>query len=273
VLGGVRCEVPTGITRSPGGIMERTKVEDVARVLADEIVTGRAPNGIYLESEWALASRFKCSRHTVREACERLIGMGLVAKRPGEGLWIRDQHTWPLDTIAIELLALRNLEAAEGLLEQILSFHTLIMGEIAALAATRRGETDLSAMTFELANLERMLAYREDAPIAQAEQMLFTAFIGSAASRPLARSLGPFDAAYRRLDVQRPIGASWIAPPTWRLMIETLRGKKSAFARHLAGTMISPLHKGVRHSFSRRFPPLEKPMSAVAAVVPEATTH
>jgi DNA-binding GntR family transcriptional regulator len=57
----------------------------VARLLQAEIRSGALPVGAGLPTEAALASRFRVSRHSIREALRQLREAGLVSSRQGSG--------------------------------------------------------------------------------------------------------------------------------------------------------------------------------------------
>ena len=63
----------------------RTRADDLARALADDIINGRVFPGTRLD-ETSLASRFDDSRTPVREALSQLTSMGLVEKQPHRGV-------------------------------------------------------------------------------------------------------------------------------------------------------------------------------------------
>lgn len=234
--------------------MEKTKVEAVVHALADEILGGRRSNELFLESEHFLMHRFKCSRHTVREACERLIGSGLIFKRAGEGLWLRDPGTWPLDRFADEILALRDTAWSLTLLKDLLGHHRAAMAEVAQLAAERCGDGELAELEAGLAMLQRALGYKDDHLIAREEGELLQRFVETARSRAFRLSLNAFHRVYARLEVRRPTGTSWCSPLAWRSLIDVLRRHSGAVARALVAEMVRPMHDAVQRSFSARLP-------------------
>lgn len=73
---------PGSATRRPRSPASR--VDEVTRVLADDIVSGRLPPGVKLD-EQMLADRFRTSRTPIREALGQLAVGGLVDKRPRRG--------------------------------------------------------------------------------------------------------------------------------------------------------------------------------------------
>lgn len=61
-----------------------SRVEEVVRAIADDIVNIRLPPGVKLD-EQTLALRFRTSRTPIREALGQLAASGLVEKRPRRG--------------------------------------------------------------------------------------------------------------------------------------------------------------------------------------------
>ncbi len=66
-----------------------TRAGRLARVLSDDILSGRIGPGVRLD-EQSLADRFKLSRTPVREALGQLAAMGLVRKRPHRGVVVAE---------------------------------------------------------------------------------------------------------------------------------------------------------------------------------------
>jgi GntR family transcriptional regulator len=72
------------------------KHQRIARALAEEIRSGRLPDGARLPGEHALTERFSVSRGTVRQALRALSEEGLIATRAGIGSVVTFDGT-PLD--------------------------------------------------------------------------------------------------------------------------------------------------------------------------------
>ena len=68
-----------------------TKAVNLARVMTQEIESGRYPVGGKIPTEAELQDRFDVSRHTVREALRALKSRGLVYARAGIGTVVRAQ--------------------------------------------------------------------------------------------------------------------------------------------------------------------------------------
>jgi DNA-binding GntR family transcriptional regulator len=74
------------ITPQPGGSV----YEQLARLLREEITTGRLQPGAALPSESTLQQQYGLARGTVRRAIDRLRQEGLVVARHGHGVYVRD---------------------------------------------------------------------------------------------------------------------------------------------------------------------------------------
>ena len=66
-----------------------TKAVNLARVMTQEIESGRYPVGQRIPTEAELQQRFDVSRHTVREALRQLKSRGLISARAGIGTVVR----------------------------------------------------------------------------------------------------------------------------------------------------------------------------------------
>src|SRR5260370_12935674 len=87
-----------------------SKAEMVAAVIQDEILTGRLPYGVLLESESELVQRFSVSRNTVRKGLEELMNTGLITRKVGVGSFV----TYNGQTLDSALGWSKALETAEG---------------------------------------------------------------------------------------------------------------------------------------------------------------
>lgn len=77
----LRRSTPSVSIRSAPLLRPGTTVDDMVRILADDIVHGALPPGTRLD-EGSLGARFKVSRTPVREALRELNAMGLVERPP-----------------------------------------------------------------------------------------------------------------------------------------------------------------------------------------------
>lgn len=108
--------------------------KDLAKVLMGEMAAGKFPVGSRLPAERDLASMYKVSRPTVREAIIALEVRGLVDVRVGSGAYVceapEDRSAQAFDVSAIELTEAR----------------LLIEAEAAALAATQVSDKEIAEL-------------------------------------------------------------------------------------------------------------------------------
>ncbi len=123
-------------------------VEQVIEQLRAEIRAGGLPLGERLPPEADLATTFGVGRNTVREAVRALAHAGLLEVRQGDGTFVR--ATTELSG------ALRRLSGAE--LREVLELRRMLEAEGAALAALRRTEAELAALTDTLRRRDSALA-------------------------------------------------------------------------------------------------------------------
>lgn len=231
--------------------MAYTKVDEVVGTLVREILSRRIGNGTHLESEWGLRQRFGCSRNTVREALERLVGAGLVAKSAGERFWVNSEAVWPLEVLADELLVTREADQAAKLLDDLIEFQRSNLVAVARLAAKRRTDSSLFALDLSFSELRRSVEWADDHLIARYEGELLDTLVDSAASRTL-RLCGRVAARLvHRLGVTRPEGQPWARIATWRQLLEALRAEDAETAASLASRLLDALYASLRRTYLR----------------------
>jgi len=114
---------------------------EIVRQVKALIAEGRLKSGDQLPPERDLATQFKVSRPSVREALRTLESMGLIAIRPGEGTFVREVSVESL----IEPLAHMILSQREAVGE-LFEARRLLEPAIAGLAARRATQDDLQEM-------------------------------------------------------------------------------------------------------------------------------
>jgi GntR family transcriptional repressor for pyruvate dehydrogenase complex len=134
---------------------KRTLADRVAERLRRDIFSGEYSPGQKLASELELAARFDVNRFTVREAMNKLVQMHLIARRPGRGTIVLD-YTEHASIDVLEDLVV----SAEGRLNPFVVGHLLetarlLTSEVAALAAERRGESDLRRLREVVTEMQR----------------------------------------------------------------------------------------------------------------------
>lgn len=71
-----------------GGTMAQPMYQQIAEDLRDQIGRGDLRPGAQLPTELELGDQYRASRNTIREAVKRLISLGLVETRPGQGTFV-----------------------------------------------------------------------------------------------------------------------------------------------------------------------------------------
>lgn len=73
-----------------------TRSLQVLRVLQDEVVSGRWPEGSQIPVEAELSEWLSVSRSTVREAVSTLVHLGMLEPRPSQGTFVRARSALPV---------------------------------------------------------------------------------------------------------------------------------------------------------------------------------
>lgn len=121
--------------------------EQVAGQLLREIVAGTFPPGAPLPTENELALSQGVSRLTLREATGILRQKGVIEVRRGRGTYVRPKAEWsPLDPLLLDAQAGNSADDLASM-ERLLEARRLVEIGVAELAAARRREDDLEAMT------------------------------------------------------------------------------------------------------------------------------
>jgi GntR family transcriptional repressor for pyruvate dehydrogenase complex len=143
--------------------------EQVFATLLEAVLAGRYEPGEKLPRQRELAADLGVTLGSLREALKRLEQMGLVEVRHGDATRVNDwrQHGG-LDVIAHVLFLGGAVDAK--VLGDVLEARTLMLGELAALAAQRRDDTQAA----RLATLADAFAATDDA--AQAARIDFAFF-------------------------------------------------------------------------------------------------
>jgi DNA-binding FadR family transcriptional regulator len=118
----------------------------VASEIGLRIVRGDYPPGTILPNEAEWSSIFGVSRSVVREAVKMLSAKGLLASRPKIGSWVEARERWNL--LDRDVLAwYAGLPDRMLFLRTVQEFRYIIEPEAAALAATRRTDEQMSAIS------------------------------------------------------------------------------------------------------------------------------
>ena len=161
----------------------RSLTEDLVRRLGAQIRSGSLKPGVRLPTEQMLVEALGVSRTVVREAVAALKADGLVITRQGVGAFVAPHaQRRPFRIDADELASLPKLL-------NVMELRTGVEVEAAGLAAARRTNADLRAMTGALTAIDDALAHEDSAVRADFE---FHFAIADATRNPLFREFLQF---------------------------------------------------------------------------------
>ncbi len=130
--------------------IKKTNVStEVLEQIKDQVISGEWAPGTRIPGEIELTHLFGVSRVSVREAIHRLVGMGVLTVRRGEGTFVTEML--PQEYFS-SLLPMLMIEGASLL--EVLEFRGIIEVQSARLAARKSGEDDLRRMTEILKRME-----------------------------------------------------------------------------------------------------------------------
>ncbi|MBA3300957.1 MAG: FadR family transcriptional regulator [Thermoleophilaceae bacterium] len=163
--------------------VQRSLVSDqVFRLLAESILTGRYGPGELLPTQRALAAEHGVNMASVREAVKRLEQLHLVESRQGEGMRVRDwRFHGGLDVITHLLFQAGGFDPETS--RSLFEARTLMLREAARLAADRRSEEQSE----QLAGLAVRFAAEKDPTAAQGIDFEFFSVIVDAADNVVFR--------------------------------------------------------------------------------------
>ena len=116
--------------------------EQIVQQVEDSILKGVLKPGNQLPPERELAQQFGVSRTAVREAVKALREKGLVEAYPGRGTFVTEGTTQAVRQSLDRMIKIGQPEGSSFLAE----VRSILEPEIAALAATRADEEDLTTM-------------------------------------------------------------------------------------------------------------------------------
>jgi DNA-binding FadR family transcriptional regulator len=126
----------------------------IARDLGIGIVNGKYAPGEVLRGEIAASDRLRVSRTAYREAVRILSAKGLVESRPKTGTRVSPRKNWHL--LDPDVLSwMFQFEPDHQLLANLFELRRIIEPESAALAAERRTEEHVDAMSSALADMAK----------------------------------------------------------------------------------------------------------------------
>jgi len=129
--------------------IEKKKIsEQVLEQIKNNIIMGAWPPGSKIPSEQKLAKLFNVSRISVRDAIHRLVGMGVLIRKKGDGTYVNEIIPSQYFKNLLPMLIIEQPELVE-----VLEFRKIIEVESVRLAADRATDEDLEVLE---KNLEKM---------------------------------------------------------------------------------------------------------------------
>lgn len=125
--------------------------EQIVQQIEESIVKGDLKTGDQLPAERELAQRFGVSRTAVREAVKALREKGLVEAYSGRGTFITDGTTQAVRQ-SLDLMVKIGQQEGSGHLAEV---RAILEPEIAALAASRIQEPEITTMREAVAQMDR----------------------------------------------------------------------------------------------------------------------
>ncbi|MCG8566583.1 MAG: FadR family transcriptional regulator [Desulfobacterales bacterium] len=150
--------------------------DQVLDQIRELIFRGKLKPGEKLMTERELAQAMGVSRTTIRDAIQRLVAMGLIVQRQGQGTFVRAYDE------QMENPIVKAMEAQDASIEDLLEVRMGLECNAASLAALRADESDINAMT------QSILEMREEVDSGRLGTVADTAFhmaIAYAAKNPL----------------------------------------------------------------------------------------
>lgn len=130
--------------------IEKKRVSDeVFEQMKDHIVSGEWAAGMKIPGELELVELFEVSRVSVREAIHRLVGMGVLTIRRGEGTFVSEIIPSDYFDTLLPILAIERPNMLE-----ILEFRNIIEVESARLVSKRADKHDIERMTNIIKKME-----------------------------------------------------------------------------------------------------------------------
>ncbi|HEU4961515.1 MAG TPA: FadR/GntR family transcriptional regulator [Sphingomonas sp.] len=209
----------------------------IARDIGVEIVTGRYRPGDILTGEIAASDELNVSRTAYREAVRILSAKGLVESRPKIGTRVSRRADWHLlDPDVLEWMFQHEPDAA--LLEALFELRRIVEPEAAALAASRRDETQLAAMQDALERMEHHTLETDAGR--RADQDFHAALLDAAGNAFLASLTSGVGAAIAWTTVfkQRKGPLKRDALPDHRRVFEAVATQDAAAAHQAMATLI-----------------------------------
>lgn len=132
---------------------ESSAVDSVVDGLLHTIVADGIVEHAILPPERELAEQFEVSRLTVREAMKTLATLGVVTVKRGSGTFVNPESQWSRFNPGVLASLVRDPSDAAETSRQLVEARRLVEVGVAELAAERRGDRHLDALTQTLESM------------------------------------------------------------------------------------------------------------------------
>ncbi len=131
-------------------VKKQSVSDQVFEQIKQQIISGKWAPGEKIPSELELAKMFDVSRVSVREAIHRLIGMGVLYVRRGEGTFVSEMLPEDYFNALLPILMVERSNLIE-----MLEFRSILEVESIKLACSRANEDDISRLQKTIANMKK----------------------------------------------------------------------------------------------------------------------
>ena len=179
--------MPRSIPRMSRLAVERamSSHDQIAAVLATEILKGVHKPGGNMPPEATLIERFQISRTVMREVMKTLAAKGFVVSKTRIGTRVLDPVNW--NFFDADVLAWRvRMGLDDAFLQSLTEIRRAVEPAAAALAARRRTATDITRLRTHIAQMS--VSHHTRQSFAEAD-LEFHLAIGSASGNPLMRAI------------------------------------------------------------------------------------
>jgi GntR family transcriptional repressor for pyruvate dehydrogenase complex len=164
----------------------------VVRTLIDEVTAGILPPGSRLPTEPQLCDRFGVSRATLREAMNSLQQRGVVRSEQGRGSFVNPTTEWsPLDPALLAARTSRPGDTPASWSLRLIEARRLVEAGAAEMAARRRTEADLAAMSQAMEEMVVAVEAGEFEDFVQADLAFHNAVLGASDNEFVTAMLTP----------------------------------------------------------------------------------
>ncbi|HVP79305.1 MAG TPA: FadR/GntR family transcriptional regulator [Thermodesulfobacteriota bacterium] len=154
--------------------------ERIARQIKDTILSGAMKSGDRLPPERELVEHFQASRISIREALKNLETSGLLAIKPGSGVFVAEINSKPISESLSSILRIQKTS-----INEITEARIILEPSIARLAAERITSEGLAALEQNIEETLRVLKSHSPAP---EQNIRFHSLIAEATHNPVITS-------------------------------------------------------------------------------------